>query len=311
MEDGHVLVVGSAGIDVKGIYNSGDLEWGTSNLGTIRNTVGGVARNIAENLARLELETILLTAVGDDIQGKRIIEECENTGINCDHILEVEDSRTGTYMALLKPDGQLHVAISDFEITSYIDSDYLLDHEDLFKDALMIVIDATLSEDTLETVFDIAIRYKIKVCADPTTPALASRLCPHLSHLYLVVPNASETSAMCGPAQEPTDRDSAIATAREFVSKGAGIAVVTLGKQGLAYADRGGSGFIQAVNTEIIDTTGAGDAFSGAAIFGLLNGVPVDEAMRLGITAASLTIESRHTVFPELSQDLLYEKLSI
>lgn len=311
MDEGRVVVIGSAGIDVKGTPDSEQLNPGIPHFGIVRNTVGGVGRNIAENLARLEVDTVLLTAVGKDDEGARVIEACKAVGINCDHILEVEDGRTGTYMAMLKSDGQQHFAISDFEIMNHVDSDYLLDHESLFEDAAMIVIDTTLSEDSLETIFDLAARYDIRVCADPTSPTLAERLCPYLAQLYLVVPNVSETTSLCGPTEQPTDREGAIEVARALVARGAEIAVVTMGEQGLAYADGGGSGFIRAIKTEIVDTTGAGDAFSGATIFGLLNGVPVDEAMRLGITAASLTIESRYTVFPELSQELLYENLTV
>ena len=82
MDEGHVLVIGSAGIDVKGRPNR-DLEWETTNQGRVRNSVGGVARNIAENLARLEVETILLTAVGKDAAGRRVIRTCEDAGIDC------------------------------------------------------------------------------------------------------------------------------------------------------------------------------------------------------------------------------------
>jgi pseudouridine kinase len=108
-----------------------------------------------------------------------------------------------------------------------------------------------------------------------------------------------------------TDRDSAIKTAQRLVNMGAEIAVVTLGDQGLAYADNSGGGYIRAIHTEVIDTSGAGDAFSGAVIFGLLNNVPVDEAMRLGIAAASLTLASEETVLPTLTQELLYDGLLV
>ena len=92
---------------------------------------------------------------------------------------------------------------------------------------------------------------------------------------------------------------------------GGAIAVVTLGEQGVAYADGSGGGFIRAMRSQIVDSTGAGDAFSAAVIFGLLNEVTVDEAMRLGMTAASLTLQSRETVLPDLSQELLYDKLVV
>jgi pseudouridine kinase len=307
MDDGHVLVIGSAGIDIKGRPDA-EIVWGTPNLGHIANSVGGVARNIAENLARLEAPVVLLTAVGKDAAGRRVVRACERLGIDCQYVRQIENGRTGTYMAILKQDGQLHLAISDFEVIESVDSDYLIEHEKLFEDALMVVIDATLSEDALATVFELASRYKVRVAADPTTPALAGRLCAFIPQLYFVAPNASETDSLCGIAPAK-GREGAIQVARELVAKGATIAVVTMGADGLAYADGGGGGYLRAVHTMVVDSTGAGDAFSGAAIFGLINDVPVDEAMRLGITAASLTLESRHTVLPNLSQELLYDRL--
>lgn len=310
MDEGHALVIGSAGVDIKGRPWQA-LEWGTPNLGRVRNSVGGVARNIAENLARLEVPTVLLTAIGKDSNGKRVLRACERVGIECQYFLHVPNQRTGTYMALLKQDGQLHVAISDFEIMAEITPDYLHIHEALFENAAIIVIDATLSDDALDTVFELAEKYDVKVAADPTTPVLATRLIPYISRLHLIVPNAAETAAIRGESIEKVTRDEATQIARDFVAQGADIAVVTLGAQGLAYAHSGGGGFIRAVNTKIIDATGAGDAFSGAAIFGLLNDVPVDEAMRLGITAASLTLESRYTVLPGLNQEMLYDKLMV
>jgi pseudouridine kinase len=310
MDDDYVLVIGSAGIDIKG-RPDGELVWETPNLGRVRNSVGGVARNIAENLARLEVSTLLLTAVGDDAQGERVIRRTEKGGVDCSHVLTVPEERTGTYMALLKPNGELHVAISDFQIISYLSSDYLRDHESLFEDAAMVAIDATLGEDALATVFELAGKYEVPVCADPTTPALAGKLCDYIDKLHLLVPNAGETTALCGLEDPAQDRETAIRAARQLVMMGAKIAVVTLGAQGLAYADGSGGGFIRAPNVEVVDSTGAGDALTSAVIFGLLNELPVDEAMRLGVTAAALTLQTRETVLPNLSQELLYDDLVV
>ncbi|MAS36629.1 MAG: ribokinase [Anaerolineaceae bacterium] len=310
MDEGHVLVIGSAGIDVKG-RPMHDLQWETSNLGQVRNSVGGVARNIAENLARLEVETILLTAVGKDSAGRRVIRKCQDAGINHDYIRIVPQTRTGAYMALLTPEGDLMTAISDFAVIQHVDRDYLLSHENLFASATMIVIDATLSESALETVFELAGRYDVRVCADPTTPALAVKLCQYIGQMYMISPNAAETSALCGFEDPAHDYETAINAARHLVSLGARVAVVTLGEKGLAYADGSGGGHLPAINTRVVDPTGAGDAFSGAVIFGLLNEVSLDEAMRLGVTAASLTLQSPQTVLPNLSQELLYDLLAI
>lgn len=310
MDDGFVLVIGSAGIDIKG-HPVSELKLGTPNLGRVRNSVGGVARNIAENLARLEVPTVLLAAVGDDVEGERVLNGCEDGGIDVSHVRREMGTRTATYLALLNPDGELHAAITDFEVIAYVDSEYLRGHESLFEQATMVVIDATLSEAALATVFELAARYHVPVSADPTTPELAARLCPYIPQLYLVTPNAAETTALCGLEDPAADHETAINAARHLVSLGAKIAVVTLGAQGLAYADGSGGGFIRAVQTDVVDATGAGDALSGAVIFGLLNEVPVDEAMRLGVTAASLTLRTRDTVVPYLSQELLYDELVV
>jgi pseudouridine kinase len=306
--DERVLVIGSAGVDVKGRPDQ-EAVWGSPNIGYIRSSIGGVARNIAENLARLEVQTTLLTAVGDDTAGQNVIDACEEGGINCDYVRSIAEARTGTYMALLKPDGQLHTAISDFDVMAHVDSDYLLEHEGLVENADLIVIDATIHDDVLETLFELTARHNIRVAADPTTPALASKLCPYIPQLYMVAPNAGETVSLCNLKEPAHDRDTAISTARSLVTLGAHIAVVTMGEDGLAYAHGGGAGFLRAIQTNVVDTNGAGDAFSAATIFGLLNDVPIDEAMRLGITAASLTLESPETVLPNLSQELLYDEL--
>lgn len=310
MDEKHVLVIGSAGIDVKGRPDQ-ELEWETSNLGRVRNSVGGVARNIAENLARLEVNTILLTAVGRDAAGRRVIHKCESAGIDCQHVRMVPQSRTGTYMALLTADGELLTAIKDFAVMQHVDAEYLNTHEPLFAGAALVVIDATLTPSALEAVFALAGRYQVPVCVDPTSPRLALRLTAFISQMYMVSPNAAETTALCGLVDPAHDYETAMNAARHLVSLGARVAVVTLGDRGLAYADSGGGGYIPAISTRVVDPTGAGDALSGGVIFGLLNEVPIDEAMRLGVTAAALTLQSPHTVLPSLSQELLYSQLAI
>ena len=82
----YVLVIGSAGIDVKGTP-LGEVAQGIASDGRIRNSVGGVARNIAEMLARLEIPIVLISAVGDDAEGERVIEACEAVDIDCDSVL--------------------------------------------------------------------------------------------------------------------------------------------------------------------------------------------------------------------------------
>ncbi len=307
MEGDYVLVAGSAVLELSGKSETA-LKLGGRHAGQIHASVSGVARNIAENLARLDIETVLLSAIADDDIGQHLITHSTLAGIDCRHVMRVRGARTASSMLLHETEDSF-TRVDDLSIADALDSDYLLEHEWLFEGAALIVIDATLSAEALETLFELAARYQVRVCADPTSPLLASRLSKFIPNLYLIAPNASETAALCDLEEPATERESAIGTAQHLVHLGADIAVVTLGERGLAYADSSGGGYIRAIQTRVVDSAGAGDAFSGAVIFGMLNGVPIDGAMRLGLTAASLTLASEGTVLQSLSQELLYAEL--
>ena len=94
-----------------------------------------------------------------------------------------------------------------------------------------------------------------------------------------------------------------------LVSQGPRMVVVTLGEQGLAYATYEQSGRVPALDMDVVDSTGVGDALTAAVVFGLLNDFPADEAVRLGVSAAALTLSSSQTVYPDLSLERLYDHL--
>lgn len=303
-----VLVIGAAGLDVKGEVG-GPLQMGTSNPGSIRQSPGGVARNIAENLARLGVEVALITALGDDWPGRYILEHARQAGINTDHILVRPDLRTGTYLALQDQEKQLIVGLDDMGAIQAITPQYLHDRQHLFQEAEMIAIDANLSPEALEIVFRLAAEYHRPVCADPTSASLAVRLQPFLGQLHLVTPNLQEAYALLGEVGGSSSHP--IRIARRLVAQGVKLAVITLAEKGLCYATVQESGNLPAIAVPIVDRTGVGDALTAAVIFGLLEGLPPTEAVRLGLSAAALTLQCRHTVCPDLSLERLYETLVV
>jgi len=305
----HLLTIGAASIDTKGRAGQ-PIQAGTSTPGAIRVSVGGVGRNIAENLARLGERVVLLSAVGDDGSGRRLLRQAAERGIDVSHVVVDADHRTAAYLAVLDDTGNPVTSIDDMSINrELITPGLIYKRRALFRDARMIVLDANLSPATLRTIFRLARKYSLPVCVDPTTATLAPRLCPHLPDLTLVTPNAAEAEALCGV--HVADRESGLVAAQELVSMGVQIAIVTLGATGLVYATSRESGHVPAIEVEIADFTGAGDALTAAVVFGLLNDFPVDEALRLGTSAAALTLQSRETVCPDLSLERLYEKLVI
>ena len=308
--DGHVLVIGSASLDVKGSPLRPIIK-GTSSPGFIRNSIGGVARNIAENLARLEVETVLLTAVGDDGPGERILGHATAAGIDASHALVVEGGRTSAYMALLSENGALEQAIDDMEVLRTLTPEYLDTKRELFDSAAMVVVDANIPEPTLETIIWICEDLDLPIAADPTSASLAGKLRPHLSKFRMISPNVTETQILCDYEFPPSNRDVALEAARYLVTEGVEIAIVTLSEFGVVYVGEDTQGHIPAIKTKIADQTGAGDAQTAAILFGLLEGIPLDECIRLGITAATLTLRSQETVRHDLSVELLYNELVI
>ena len=179
----HLLIIGAASLDTKGRAGQA-IQSGTSTPGAIRISVGGVGRNIAENLARLGEPVVLLSAVGDDGSGQRILRQAAECSIDVSHVLVDGSHRTAAYLAVLDDTGNLVMSIDDMSINrDLITPEFVYRRRALFRDACMIVLDANLSPATLDTIFRLARKYEVPVCADPTTATLAPQLCPHLPDL--------------------------------------------------------------------------------------------------------------------------------
>jgi pseudouridine kinase len=303
-----VLAIGAAGVDMVG-HLTGSPQPGTSNPARIRLAYGGVARNVAENLARLGQPANLLSAVGKDFLGDRLCEELAATGVGVAEILRIQDQPTGSYLAMIDPEGRLHLALDDMRVLAALTPDVLEEREHLFEQSSLVFLDGNLSPPVLRVAVRLAQRSKLPICADPTSRALAPRLQPQLHNLFLITPNAAEAEVLLGeriPAEDPA---LAVMAARKLVAKGVRIALITLAEFGVAYASDVDHGHISALRTQIIDPTGAGDALTAAVIFGLLNEMPLHESVRLGISSASLTLRSHSTVASDLSLERLYDQL--
>jgi pseudouridine kinase len=302
-----VLVLGAAGVDIKIYPRDQAVEPAYSNPGTIRWGWGGVARNIAENLARLGAEVHFITAVGDDQLGRLLLQPLHELGIHTDASLIVAGKPTSSYAALYHNDKQPWLAFEDMDLMREITPGHIHRLRGLVKSVDMVCLDANLSARALETLFRLTRRYDVPVCVDPTTALLAPRLHPYLPGITVITPNKEEAEALLGA---PFDTAEAIsAGARRLVQLGVQLAVITLGAEGLFYATSEESGRLPAFPVDVVDPIGAGDALTAAVAYGLLEDVSPEEAVRLGITAATQTALCNETVCPTLSLEMLYEQL--
>lgn len=301
-----IVVIGAACLDVKG-HVQGRIQPATSNPGQVRVTVGGVARNIAENLARLGTHTALLAVVARDPYGHEIVKHTSAAGVDVGAVLFVRDQRTASYVALIDGSGDLAAAVDDTAILAKLTPRHIYQHRRLFKRARMVVVDANTPLETFATIRRIAQKYRVPLCLDTVSLGLAERYRSSLEHLRLLACDAGEAEVLTG--MPVTTRRQAAAAARALVAAGVEVVIINLGSDGVVYASTEHNGSVPAIGGEVVDSTGAAEALTAAVIYGLANDIPLDEAVWLGSSAAALTAQSLETVRSDLSLDLLYQRL--
>ncbi len=299
-----VLVIGAANLDIKSHMLNPPIV-GSSTSASMKSSVGGVARNIAENLVRLGVPVTLLTAVGDDYAGEDILNNADDVGIDVSRAMIIENGTTGMYMGAIGKDGNLLFGIADLSVLRHVTRDYLRLNRDAFRECSLVALDMNLSDDAMLAAFHMAREYHKPICVDPTSADRAYRLLPHLPLLDLITPNLAEAQAIldCAPIRTPDD---ALQAARRLAGLGVAAAVITQAERGACYATAKESGQFPALKVDIVDSTGAGDALTAALIFGMLQGIDIGESVKLGLRAAALTLRSLETVAPDLSLDSLY-----
>lgn len=303
-----ILVIGAAGVDMVGVLNEAPQVKG-ANLASNRISFGGVARNVAENLARLGQPVSLLTVVGGDLSGENLIEHTRACGVDVSACQCLPEYQTASYLAIYDSEGELVMALEDMRVMGGLSPTIIKQHEARFHETGLVFVDANLPPRSLKTVIQLAKKARVPVCADATSAPLSARLIPYLDNVFLLTANGSEASVLSNGNPEVTELNSAAAAARGLIVQGVEIAIITLAKSGVCYATQDVNGHVPALRTQVVDPTGSGDALTATVLFGLLNEIPLDDAVRLGVTAASLVLRYPDTVLPELSLERLYEEL--
>lgn len=295
------VVVGGANTDIAG-FPDHRLAMRDSNPGHVRLSPGGVGRNIAENLARLGVDSQLITAFGGDADARELADECTRLGIGLTGSLIARELPGARYIAINDEHGDLALALNDMRVMDLITPAYLATDTcaDLLAAADVVVVDANLAADTLE---HLARTVTAPILLDPVSAPKAVRTRAILERLAAIKPNALEAAALLG--REVRHADDAIEAARALVEKGTERAYVTLGATGVAWAGDGGSGWLPATRIEIASTSGAGDAFAAGVAYAMLARADACESALFGAALAALTLSTEVTVNPALSRERL------
>lgn len=295
----HVIVIGGANVDIKGRV-SGSFVGATSNPGEVTVSVGGVGRNIAENLARLGLRVSLLTVLGNDANGRLVREATEAAGVDLSMTM-TGPKATGTYLVILDRKGELQSAVNDMQSIEWLKPQHLEAVEDRLAKADMLAADCNIGASCLEWLCAFSARTGVRLLIEPVSVPKAKKLLAfeRTRPVFAITPNRQQLEALT------REKDFSRAVAR-LHEQGFENVVVHRGANGAVASSPAGQVDVAAAGVEnIADVTGAGDAAVAGLIAGILEGLSLPQAARLGQAAASVNLASRDSVSSDLSRDRL------
>ena len=294
-DDPYVLVIGGSNIDIQGIPHQ-PLIPHDSNVGHVNVSFGGVGRNIAENCARLGISTRLLSVVGQDMYGQSILAHAKQIGLHMNDSLVVNHAQTSTYLSILDHHHDLSVAINAMSIMNALTPDYILSKRHLLEQAQLIVLDTNLNEDTLDAIFTCAKDVPVFVDTVSTTKAL--KIKPYLSKIHTLKPNRAELYAIVSDSQGLSLKECALKLPTPY-------AYISLGEEGVLVKDHLSITHFPTQPIEMINATGAGDAFMAGLVYAYLNEKTIQESAYLAMSAARIALLSESTISSSMNEDHL------
>lgn len=286
-----ILAVGGAHIDRRGQV-SGPYVPAASNPGTMREDVGGGVFNALRSIVRRGVSASLLSVRGGDAAADTVSSAIAQAGI-ADLSAVFLDRTTPSYTALLDRDGELIVGFADMALYDLAFPKQIRRSKvrEVIGSADAILCDANLPSTALERLVGLADGKPVFAIA--ISPAKVVRLTPVLGGLALLFMNRREAIALASESVDTEEQDLVDGLRRVGLKNG----VVTAGDGPvLGFDESGLFTIVPPAPRRIADVTGAGDALAGATVAALLRGLPLREALREGVAAATLAIESADAV---------------
>lgn len=301
-EDEYATVIGGANIDIQGFPN-GKLIYKDSNIGKVKHSLGGVGRNIAENMVRLGVPTKFLSVVGDDVYGQKIIDEARQIGMDIKDVMIAQGKNTSSYLSMLDETGDMIVAISHMDILDRLDVSYIISKKHILENSAVTVLDTNLSEDVLKYVTSTYKDSKLFLDAVSTTKAMKVK--DMIGVFHTIKPNKLEAEVLTGI--EISDEASLKEAGRYFIEAGVKNVFITLGSEGLYYTDGREEGIIPGKKVKVVNATGAGDAFIAALVYGEFNDLTIKEKAIFANMAAIMALSHEDTINPNMTADSIYK----
>lgn len=297
-EDMGIVVIGSVFVDIKGFPYDKYIPDGR-NSGFMKYIHGGVCRNVAEDIANVELRPTFVSIVDDSALGEDVVRKLEKHKVNTDYIQKIP-SGMGTWVAVFDEKGDLAGSISQRpNLLPILD---LLEEkgDEIFEDCDAIVLEADIDRETVKKVFEFAKKHDKKIFAVISNMAIAVEKRDFLKQFDCLVCNEIEAGQFFVEDYSKKQPKELVEIIKEkVVTSKMKSMVVTMGGKGSVYADsQGHAGICPAKKVRVKDTTGAGDAFCAGLCIGLTYGKTLEEACQIGTKLAASVVTSSDNVCP-------------
>ncbi len=301
-----MVVIGSAFVDLKG-YSLETYIPGGRNPGRIEEVHGGVARNIAEDLAAAGERPVYVGLADPTPTGASVLAHLRERGVDVSHS-RIAENGMGTWLAVFDHRGDVVASVSRRPDLRPIGEILAQEGETVFSGASCVLLELDLEEETLLRAFALAEKHHIPVYAAVSVMSIAASRRAFLPRTALFVCNRQEMGLLFGEeVEEDLEPDEVyLRLLRHLRRESIPAMVVTLGDRGAVWATKEGErGFCPPVPAEVIDTTGAGDAFFAGTCLGLKRGKSLEEACRVGSLLASAVVATKMNVAPDVRPEQL------
>ena len=293
-----IVVIGAVFVDIKGYPESNFIPTGR-NAGRVEQVHGGVARNVAEDIANCELRPTFVSLVDKSGTGLDVLRKLKDHKVNTDYIRTTRDGM-GTWLAVFDNDGDVFSSISKrpdlLPICDILDEQ----GDEIFENADSVVIEICVDKEIVKQVFRLAKKYNKKVFAVVANMSIALQRRDFLQSIDCFVCNLQEAGMLFSTDYtEKTTEEMVDIISKNVIAAQIPSMIVTMGGRGAVYADKQGvKGFCPARRVEVKDTTGAGDSFCAGVAIGLTYGKNLAESCEIGAHLAASVIVTSENVCP-------------
>lgn len=299
-KENYVTVIGGSNMDIQGCPLN-PLVMYDSNPGQVDISLGGVGRNIAENSSRLGLNTKLISAVGNDLYGNTILTECKGLNIDVNDCFVSDEYATSIYVSILNASNDMQLAISHMDIIEKLNESFIHSKFNAINDSKAIVIDTNLSKETID--FITRTYSHLPIFVDTVSTAKCMKIENILNKFEGIKLNKYEAEKLSNI--KINNLDDAKKACDFFLEKGTKSVFITLSSEGVYCANSKEHLHIKGVEIDIVNATGAGDAFMSGIIYGFMQNLTLEETAKFSVGASILALSHKNTINPNLSVDLI------